>query len=81
MEDSHKKATKIIIDLQNKNAKLRLGLGKLLQICENTKMENVSEVWQQQIGFAKQMFYETEYNNQTNNETQPSRQTKSRKST
>ncbi len=62
MEDSHKKATEIIIDLQNKNAKLRIGLGKLIQICENTKMQNVSEVWKQQIGFAKQMFYETEAN-------------------
>jgi hypothetical protein len=60
MEDSHKKATRIIIKLQNKNAKLRLGLGKLLKICENTKMQNVSEGWLQQIGFAKQMFNETE---------------------
>jgi hypothetical protein len=60
MEDSHKKATKMIIDLQNKNAKLRIGFGKLLQICENTKMQNVSEGWMQHIVFAKKMFNETE---------------------
>ena len=62
MEDSHKKATEIIIDLQNKNAKLRIGLCKLLKMCDNYKMQDVSEIWWQQIGFAKQMFYETESN-------------------
>lgn len=62
MEDSFKKSTKMIIELQDKNAKLRLGLGKLLKICLNTKMQNESEVWMQQIGFAKQMYDETDPN-------------------
>lgn len=35
---NEKKASQIIIDLQDKNAKLRIGLGKLLQLCKNTKM-------------------------------------------
>ncbi len=56
------KETEMIIELQNKNAKLRLGLGKLLKICQDTKMQNESEVWAQQIGFAKQMFKETDVN-------------------
>lgn len=60
--DSFKRATEMIIELQNKNAKLRMGLGKLLKICENTKQHLVSEVWQQQIGYAKQMFIETDPN-------------------
>jgi Holliday junction resolvasome RuvABC DNA-binding subunit len=55
-----KTAHQIIIDLQDKNAKLRHGLGKLIQICENTKMQKESEVWMQTIGFAKQMFNETD---------------------
>ena len=59
-EDSFKKASRMIIELQDKNAKLRLGLGKLLKICLNTKMQNESPVWMQQIGFAKQMFDETD---------------------
>ena len=36
--NSTDKASQMIIDLQDKNVKLRLGLGKLLQICKNTKM-------------------------------------------
>lgn len=45
----------MIIDLQNKNANLRLGLGKLLKICKDNNMHNESEVWAQQIGFADQI--------------------------
>lgn len=60
---SEKRASDIIIELQNKNAKLRMGLGKLLNICDNTKQHLVNEVWQQQIGYAKQMFEETDPNN------------------
>lgn len=56
----------MIIELQDKNAKLRLGLGKLLAICENTNMVNQSEIWQQQIGFAKQMYNETDANKKGN---------------
>lgn len=59
---SDKRASEIIIELQNKNANLRMGLGKLLKICEDTKQHLVSEVWAQQIGFAKQMFIETDLN-------------------
>lgn len=66
MENSHQKATRMIIELQDKNAKLRLGLGKLLAICENTNMQNQSEIWQQQIGFAKQMYNETDANKKCN---------------
>lgn len=58
-----KTSSEYIIELQDKNAKLRLGLGKLLNICFNTKQHHVSEVWKQQIGFAKQMFDETDPNN------------------
>jgi len=57
-----KTASQMIMELQDKNAKLRLGLGKLLKICENNKMHMKSEVWDQQIGFAKQMFIETDPN-------------------
>ena len=62
MENSHQKATRMIMELQDKNAKLRLGLGKLLSICENTNMQKESEIWKQQIGFAKQMYNETDPN-------------------
>lgn len=57
---NEKTASQMIIELQNKNAKLRLGLGTLLKICLDTGMINESEVWMQQIVFAKQMFDETD---------------------
>lgn len=57
---NEKTASQMIIELQDKNAKLRLGLGKLLKICLDTGMINESEVWSQQIGFAKQMLDETD---------------------
>lgn len=59
---SDKRASEIIIDLQNKNANLRMGLGKLLKICENTKQHLVSEVWQQQIGISREIFIATDPN-------------------
>jgi len=62
IENSQQKATRMIILLQDKNSKLRFALGKLLAICENTGMKNESEIWQQQIGFAKQMYDETDPN-------------------
>ena len=62
MEDTYKTSTKTIIDLQNKNAKLRMGLVKLLKMCDNYKMQDVSVIWWQQIGFAKQMLSETDEN-------------------
>lgn len=51
-----------IIELQDRNAKLRLGLGKLLKICKETKLQEDSEVWMQQIEFAQQIFDETDIN-------------------
>ena len=59
---SEKKASQMIIDLQDKNAKLRLGLGKLLQLCKNTKMNEQDEVWNHYIGLAQQMMDETDPN-------------------
>jgi hypothetical protein len=59
MEDSHKKATEMIIKLQDKNAKLRIAILKLTTLCDNTKQHLVSEIWQQQIGYAKQIIEET----------------------
>lgn len=60
--ESEKKASQMIIDLQNKNAKLRLGLGKLLQLCKNTKMNQQNEVWEHYMGLAQQMMDETDPN-------------------
>lgn len=60
MEDSHKKATEMIIKLQNKNAQLRIAILKLTTLCDRTKQHLVSEIWAQQIGYAKQIIEETE---------------------
>lgn len=62
MKDSHKIATEMIIRLQNQNARLRFAILKLTTISDNTKQHLVSEVWNQQIGFAKQVIEETETN-------------------
>ena len=56
------KASQMIIDLQDKNVKLRIGLGKLLQICKNTKMNEESESWSHFMGLAQQMMDETDPN-------------------
>ncbi len=58
--DSFKRASDMIIKLQDKNAKLRFALLKLTTLCENTKQHLVSEIWMQQIGYAKQIIEETE---------------------
>ena len=55
MQDSHKKATQMIIELQNKNTNLRIALTKLIALCDNTKQDQVSEIWQQMIGYAKEI--------------------------
>lgn len=60
---NEKTASQIIIDLQDKSIKLRLGLGKLLKMCDDTRMQKESEAWSQEIEFAKQMFTETDPNN------------------
>ena len=55
MKDSHKRSTQMIIELQNKNANLKLALLKLTTLCDNTKQHLVGEIWQQQIGYAKEI--------------------------
>lgn len=62
MKKRYRSESEYIMELQDKNAKLRLGLGKLLQICKNTKMNHESPVWAQKIGFAQQMLNETDPN-------------------
>ena len=59
---SEKRASDMIIELQDKNTKLRLGLGKLLQLCKNTKMNHQDEVWSHYMGVAQQMMDETDPN-------------------
>lgn len=59
---NEKTASQMIMELQDKNAKLRLGLGKLLQLCKNTKMKDESETWEHYIGLAQQMMDETDPN-------------------
>ena len=63
---NEKSASQMIIDLQDKNAKLRLGLGKLLQLCKNTKMNKESEIWNHYIGLAQLMMDETDPNGKWN---------------
>ncbi len=59
---NEKTARQMIIDLQDNNAKLRLGLGKLLQLCKNTKMNQQDEVWNHYMCLAQQMMDETDPN-------------------
>lgn len=59
---NEKKASQMISNLQDKNAKLRLALGKLLQLCKNTKMNQQDEVWKHYMGLAQQMMDETDPN-------------------
>jgi hypothetical protein len=59
---NEKTASQMIMELQDKNAKLRLGLGKLLQLCKNTKMKDENETWEHYIGLAQQMMDETDPN-------------------
>jgi hypothetical protein len=60
------RAYQMIIDLQDKNAKLRLGLGKLLQVCKNTKMNDQSESLNHYMGLAQQIMDETDPNGKWN---------------
>ena len=59
---SEKRASDMIIELQNKNATLRLALGKLLKLCENIKMQEQSETWRHMIGVAKEAMHDTDPN-------------------
>ena len=58
----NKSYTSIIIELQDKNAELRMALGKLLQICKNCKMHEESIVWAQYIGIAQEVMNKTDIN-------------------
>jgi len=60
--ENEKNASQMIIELQNKNVNLRFALARLAKICVDTGMHNESEVWAQQIGFAKQILDETDPN-------------------
>lgn len=64
--NSSDKASQMIIDLQNKNASLRMGLGKLLQVCKNTKMNEQSESLNHYMAVAQQMMDETDPNGKFN---------------
>jgi len=59
---NEKTASQYIVELQNKNAELRLALGKLLQICKNTKMNEQSESWNHFIGLAQEAMDKTDPN-------------------
>ena len=59
---NEKTASQYIVELQNKNAELRLALGKLLKLCENTKMQDQSETWWHMIGVAKEAMDKTDPN-------------------
>lgn len=48
----------LVVELYQKNRNLRRGLNKLIELCDNTEQQNVSEIWAQRIGFAKQMISE-----------------------
>lgn len=52
------KADQLIDELSQKNRNLHRALNKLIELCDNTKMHNQSEIWMQRIGFAKQMLEE-----------------------
>lgn len=59
---NEKRASDMIIELQNKNGTLRLALGQLLKLCENTKMQDQSETWRHMIGVAKKAMHDTDPN-------------------
>lgn len=63
---NEKTASQMIMELQAKNAKLRIGLGKLLQLCKNTKMNEQNEIWRHYMGLAQQMMDETDPNGKWN---------------
>lgn len=57
--DSFKKATNMIVELQNKNCELRMALINLITLCDNTKQHLESEIWFQKIAYAKQIIEKT----------------------
>jgi hypothetical protein len=59
---NEKTASQMIIELQNKNATLRLALGKLTQLCKNTRMQEQDEIWAHYIGVAIEAMSETDPN-------------------
>lgn len=59
---SEKRASQMIIELQDKNATLRLALGKLLQLCKNTKKQDEDEIWRHYMGVAQEAMNMTDPN-------------------
>lgn len=59
---NEKTASQMIIELQNKNATLRLALGKLTQLCKNTRMQERDEIWNHYIGLAIEAMNNTDPN-------------------
>lgn len=45
----------LISELSQRNRNLKRALNKLIELCDNTKQHNVSEIWFQRIGFAKEI--------------------------
>lgn len=54
MEESGKTDEQLINELSQKNRNLRRALNKLIELCNVSNQEQVSEIWNQRIGFAKE---------------------------
>jgi len=61
-KDSFQRASENITRLQDEKMTLRLALGKLLSLCENTKMQDKNETWHHFMGVAKEALAETDIN-------------------
>lgn len=59
---NEKTASQMIIELQDKNATLRLALGKLTQLCKNTRMQERDEIWAHYVGLAQEAMNNTDPN-------------------
>ena len=59
---SDKRASDMIIKLQEEKAYLRLVLGKLTRLCEDSHLQDESEDWYLMIGAAKEAMYNTDPN-------------------
>ena len=52
---NEKKPEQLLKELSQRNRNLRRALNKLIELCDNRKMQNESEVWMKTIDFAKQI--------------------------
>ena len=57
-KDNTKSDSQLVNELSQKNRNLRRALNKLIELCDNSKQQNASEVWIQRIGFAKHILEE-----------------------